>query len=98
MKSSKLIIAAAAVISVFGAANSAYAQNNSTDSGQRQGTTSQTEAQMQGQATPMNQGSTNRSSTNSSMNRNDGSSTSGMDNRTDGRSNTTERVARADRN
>ena len=97
MKSSKLIIAAAA-LSVFGAATSAYAQNNSTDSGQRQGTTSQTEAQMQGQATPMNQGSTNRSSTNNSMNRSDGSSTSGMDNRTDGRSVNTERAARADRN
>ena len=98
MKSSKWIIAAAAVISVFGAATSAYAQNNSTDSGQRQGTTPQTEAQMQSQGTSTNQGSTNRLSTDSSMNRNDGSGATGMDNRTNSRSVNTERAARADRN
>lgn len=100
MNSSKLIVAAAAAITVFGATG-AFAQSTSTESGQRQGTMPQS-GEIQQDTTTQNQGSTNRSSSDSSLNRVQGSDTSGMGsgmaNRSDGSSSTTERAARADRN
>ena len=105
MNTSKLIVATAAAISIFGASSGAYAQSTSTETGQQQGNMPQTQGQMQQQTTPMNQGSASRPANGSSVNRADGTSTSGMENQnrteartTDGRSVTTERVARADRN
>jgi hypothetical protein len=99
MNSSKLIVAAAAAISVFGAATVAYAQTTPAESGQRQGTMSQTEtqAEMDQRAAQANRDLTNRSSTDGTLNRVDGSGTTDM-NRTDGRLDNSERVARADRN
>lgn len=101
MNSSKLIVAAAA-ITVFGVATSAFGQSTSTENGQRQGTMPQNGEIQQNQTTTQNQGSTNRSSTDRSLNRVEGSDTSGMGsgmaNRSDGSSSTTERAARADRN
>ena len=96
MISSKLIVAAAAAITVFGATG-AFAQSTSTESGQRQGTMTQNQEIPQ-DTTTQNQDTTNRSSSDSSLNRVQGSDTSGMANRSDGSSSTTERAARADRN
>lgn len=97
MNSSKLIVAAAAAISVFGAATVAYAQTTPSESSQRQGTMSQTQAEMDQRAAQANRDLTNRSSTDGTLNRVDGSGTTDM-NRTDGRLDNSERVARADRN
>ena len=98
MNTSKLIVAAAAALSVFGGATCALAQGTTTQTGQPQ-----TQEQMQQQNTPANSPSTSQPSTGGTMNRADGYGTSGIDNRTgsmstDSSSITNERVARADRN
>ena len=111
MNSSKLFLAAATAVSVFGAATVAHAQSTSTDTGQRQGTMPQSQAQMQQSTTP-NQDSTNRSTNDGTMNRSDSTNSSDMSNRTapmandssgmrsqrNSNSTSSERVARADRN
>ena len=61
MNTSKLIVATAAAFSVFGGATCALAQGTTTETGQPQGSTPQTQEQMQQQNTPANSGSTSSS-------------------------------------